>query len=358
MVLHLLGKKSWNVYNKDNVDRVRQDEAAAQAREEEAERRMQEEDAARRTAILRGEAPPPISSQSPQPEKGTARRRRDDGHGQDRKRRRLRGEDDTDRDMRIAREDAAAGAAARESMSQSEKKKDDADVSITDHAGHIQLFAAPNERAVLANSRNVEAEADKAKKAREFEDQFTMRFSNAAGFKQSLSSAPWYVSSNKQESEIPQPSKDVWGNEDPSRKNREQTRMSSNDPMAFMRKAQTQLRQAETDKEKWKAQKERELRELEQAEKEERRKRKERRHKHQHRARSRSVDSLEGFSLDAPTRESRRIRAKRGSRPDTKESDRQHKHKHRSRSRSRDRKHGSSHYSSRRSRHQRSRSPA
>ncbi|THY72041.1 hypothetical protein D6C86_06314 [Aureobasidium pullulans] len=304
MVLHLLGKKSWNVYNKDNVDRVRQDEAAAQAREEEAERRMQEEDAARRTATLRGEAPPPISSQSPQPEEGAARRRRDDGHGQDRKRRRLRGEDDTDRDMRIAREDAAAGAAARESMSQSEKKKDDADVSITDHAGHIQLFAAPNERALLANSRNVEAEADKAKKAREFEDQFTMRFSNAAGFKQSLSSAPWYVSSNKQESEIPQPSKDVWGNEDPSRKNREQTRMSSNDPMAFMRKAQTQLRQAETDKEKWKAQKERELRELEQAEKEERRKRKERRHKHQHRARSRSVDSLEGFSLDAPTRES------------------------------------------------------
>ncbi|THZ87846.1 hypothetical protein D6C84_01320 [Aureobasidium pullulans] len=249
--------------------------AAAQAREEEAERRMQEEDAARRTAILRGEAPPPISSQSPQPEEGTARRRRDDGHGQDRKRRRLRGEDDTDRDMRIAREDAAAGAAARESMSQSEKKKDDADVSITDHAGHIQLFAAPNERALLANSRNVEAEADKAKKAREFEDQFTMRFSNAAGFKKSLSSAPWYVSSNKQETEIPQPSKDVWGNEDPSRKNREQTRMSSNDPMAFMRKAQTQLRQAETDKEKWKAQKERELRELEQAEKEERRKRKE-----------------------------------------------------------------------------------
>ncbi|KAG9717065.1 hypothetical protein KCU60_g9544, partial [Aureobasidium melanogenum] len=55
MVLHLLGKKSWNVYNKDNIDRVRRDEAAAQAREQEAERRMDQEDAARRIAILRNE---------------------------------------------------------------------------------------------------------------------------------------------------------------------------------------------------------------------------------------------------------------------------------------------------------------
>ena len=33
MVLHLLGKKSWNVYNTDNVERVRKDEAEARARE-------------------------------------------------------------------------------------------------------------------------------------------------------------------------------------------------------------------------------------------------------------------------------------------------------------------------------------
>lgn len=54
MPLHLLGKKSWNVYNTDNIERVRRDEAAARAREEADEQRMQEEDAERRLKILRG----------------------------------------------------------------------------------------------------------------------------------------------------------------------------------------------------------------------------------------------------------------------------------------------------------------
>ena len=353
MVLHLLGKKSWNVYNKDNIDRVRRDEADQQAREEEDERRMQEQDAVHRIAILRGEVPPPVTAPSPPPgETGSVRRSRDDD-GRDRKRRRLRGEDDTDRDMRIAREDAAAGAAVREKLSHSERNGQDGDVSVTDHAGHIQLFAAPNERTLLANSRNAEAEAEKAKKAREIEDQYTMRFSNAAGYKQSASSAPWYVSSSKQDLETQVPSKDVWGNEDPSRKDREQTRLSSNDPMAFMRKAQSQLRQAETDKEKWKVQKERELRELDRAEKEERRRRRERRHKRDHRERSRSIGSLEGFSLEDATRDDQRKQAERGSRHHKRDSDK------RRRSRSRDRvdRHSSARHSSHRSHRRRSRSP-
>lgn len=59
MPRHLLGKKSWNVYNTDNVERVRCDEAKAAEREELEEQRMQEIDAARRTALLRGETPPP-----------------------------------------------------------------------------------------------------------------------------------------------------------------------------------------------------------------------------------------------------------------------------------------------------------
>jgi hypothetical protein len=355
MVLHLLGKKSWNVYNKDNIDRVRQDEAKQQAREEEDERRMQEQDAVHRIAILRGEVPPPIAAPSPPPEgSGGARRPRDGSDGRDRKRRRLRGEDDTDMDMRIAREDAAAGAAVREKLSHSERNKQDGDVSVTDHAGHIQLFAAPNERALLVNSRNAEAEAEKAKKAREIEDQYTMRFSNAAGFKQSASSAPWYISSSKQGPETQAPSKDVWGNEDLNRRDREQTRLTSNDPMASMRKAQAQLRQAETDKEKWKVQKERELRELDRAEKEERRRRRERRHRRGHRERSRSVGSLEGFSLEDTTRDDIRKQAERSSRHHRNDSDRRHRRS----SRDEYPKHSSpSHHSSSRSHRRRSRSP-
>lgn len=352
MVLHLLGKKSWNVYNKDNIDRVRRDEADQQAREEEDERRMQEQDAVHRIAILRGEVPPPIKAPSPPPgQTGSARQSHDRSDGRDRKRRRLRGEDDTDRDMRIAREDAAAGAAVREKLSHSERNRQDGDVSVTDHAGHIQLFAAPNERALLKNSRNAEAEAEKAKKAREIEDQYTMRFSNAAGFKQSASSVPWYASSSKQGLETQVPSKDVWGNEDPSRRDREQTRLSSHDPMAFMRKAQSQLRQSETDKEKWKLQKEREIIELDRVEEEERRTRRERRHERVHRERSRSVGSLEGFSLDA-NRDDDRKQAGR-SRHHKRDTDR----RRRSRSRDGNHKHGSSRQSTHRAHRRRSRSP-
>lgn len=349
MVLHLLGKKSWNVYNKDNIDRVRRDEAAAQAREEEAERRMDQEDAARRIAILRNEVPPPTTAPSPSPDESAGpRSSRYGDDGRHRKRRRLRGEDDTDRDMRIAREDAAIGSAAREKLSHSERTRHEDNVSLTDHTGHIQLFAAPNERTLLANSRNAEAEAEKAKKAREYEDQYTMRFSNAAGFKQSASSAPWYVSSSKQGPEVQEPSKDVWGNEDPSRRDREQTRLTSNDPMAFMRKAQIQLRQAETDKEKWKVQKEREIRELDQAEREERRRKGERRYKRDRRERSQSVGSLEGFSLENHDR-----KEETGKRRDKRDSN----GRHRSRSRDGDHRHGSSHHASRHSHRQRSRSP-
>jgi len=353
MVLHLLGKKSWNVYNKDNIDRVRKDEADQQAREEEYERRMQEQDAVHRIAVLRGEVPPPIKAPSPPPaQTGSARQSRDGADVRDRKRRRLRGEDDTDRDMRIAREDGAAGAAVREKLSHGERDRQDGDVSVTDHAGHIQLFAAPNERALLKNSRNAEAEAEKAKKAREIEDQYTMRFSNAAGFKQSVSSAPWYASSSKPDLDTQIPSKDVWGNEDSSRRDRDQTRLSTNDPMAFMRKAQSQLRQSETDKEKWKVQKERELRELDRAEKEERRRRRERRHKREHRERSQSVGSLEGFSLDT-TRDDNRKQAEGVSRHRRTDPDR----RRRSRSRDGDYEHSSSRHSSHRSHRRRSRSP-
>ncbi|KAJ9621575.1 hypothetical protein H2203_007062 [Taxawa tesnikishii (nom. ined.)] len=228
MPLHLLGKKSWNVYNKDNIERVRRDEAAATAREEAEEQRMQEIDAARRTAILRGEVPPPLPEEAADTSPKRERSGRYDGRGRDRKRRRLRGEDDTARDIRYAREDAEAGEQARTTLT----THSTSDAPLLDHTGHINLFPAPDEREIRKAERNAEADAEIAKKRKEYEDNYTVRFSDAAGYKRGCKIL------------------DVWGNEDPRRKEREQMRTSANDPIAFMQRAQAQLKQAEKDREK------------------------------------------------------------------------------------------------------------
>ena len=44
--------------------------------------------------------------------------------------------------------------------------------------------------------------------------------------------------------------KDVWGNEDPRRKDREMARMLSDDPLASMQKAQIQLKKSKVDRKK------------------------------------------------------------------------------------------------------------
>lgn len=97
-----------------------------------------------------------------------------------------------------------------------------------------------------------------------------MRFSNAAG-REGLSK-PWYASeqnstpktlaSNELAGYFGSEGKDVWGNEDPRRQEREQARITSNDPFAFMMKAQEQLKKSKEDKKKWAKERNRELREL------------------------------------------------------------------------------------------------
>ncbi|KAK5168704.1 uncharacterized protein LTR77_006013 [Saxophila tyrrhenica] len=308
MPLHLLGKKSWNVYNTDNVERVRRDEAEAQAREEAAEQRMQAEDAARRIAILRGEEPPPLPAAEPEDEvlsaSGGRKRGAEESFGRRRKKRR--GEDDTDQAIRYAREDAEAGEKARESQALKGREQE-RDAPLVDHAGHVQLFAAPDEASIRKAAKNAEAEAEKAKKKKRDEDQYTMRFSHAAGFKKSAQQKPWYAANGAREdgtkavalSDVQD--KDVWGNEDPRRREREQSRVSSNDPFAAMQQAQRQLKRSETDREKWKRERDAEIEELKRAEERQRRreeKRDRRRREVDHRA-----DSLEGFSLDDPVTE-------------------------------------------------------
>ena len=322
MPLHLLGKKSWNVYNSDNVERVRRDEAEAAAREEAEEARLQEADAARRIALLRGEEPPELPAEGSQAEVH-AGPKQSSGQGLPRKRRRLRGEDDTDRDIRYAREDAEAGQRAKEALL---KPADGSDAPLLDHAGHLQLIPAPDEKAIRKAEKNAEAEAEKEKKRKRDEDQYTMRFSNAAGFNNGMAK-PWYAaaeskaSSEKTDQTLVLPhvqDKDAWGNEDLRRKDRELNRISRNDPFAVMRQAQKQLKQSEKDKEKWQKERLAEMEQLKRAEEDKRRR------WSSHRQREDDEDSLEDFSLDAANSR----REEKSSRP-------RHRHRHHRRSRSR-----------------------
>ncbi|UCK58689.1 hypothetical protein AFCA_001535 [Aspergillus flavus] len=239
MPLHLLGKKSWNVYNPENIARVRRDEAQAQAREEEQERRMQEVDAERRIQILRGEQPstPPPPPRSPSPISRHDRKSHAEDTVRFRKRRRLAGENDTDRDIRFAREDAQTALAKREELASARSS----DAPLYDSAGHIDLF--PFQPSQKHTEKNPEAEKESAEREKAYEDQYTMRFSNAAGFRQSVGQKPWYSASGI-EAMAPDSisGKDVWGNEDPMRREREKARIDANDPLAAMKKGVRQLK--------------------------------------------------------------------------------------------------------------------
>ena len=242
--------------------------------------------------ILRGEVPTPIPKVKDKPE-GSDQGPRVYGHAHERKKRKRAGEDDTDFEMRIAYD--------RTSSSNSHKAirlRKSTDAPLVDRAGHIDLF--PPERSSKAE-KNAEAEKEAAKRKKEYEDQYTMRFSNAAGFKQGLES-PWYSKSSATVSAVEEdtPSKDVWGNEDPKRKDREAARTVSNDPLAVMRQGAAQVRQVARERKRWQEEKEKELREL----------RREHRRREKHRRRHEDgLDDLESFRLDEPDKESSQRRS-------------------------------------------------
>lgn len=264
----MLGKKSWNIYNAANIARVRRDEAAARAAEEAEERRLQEVDAQRRLAILRGHAPPPVEADA-EPRDAPAPPR-DDVGGRPRRERRRHGEDDTEFELRLARgrgePQAKALVAARRHTSSE---------PLVDGAGHIDLFG--DERSRAHAKTNEEAEEEARRKRRDYEDQYTMHFSNAAG-KQGLA-RPWYAQHD--ETIVAEaPSKDVWGNEDPRRKEREAQRLVNNDPLAMMKMGAARARAVKHERQRLQEEQQEELRRLE---KEHRRRHKERRRHHERR---------------------------------------------------------------------------
>ncbi|KAI1382807.1 uncharacterized protein F4822DRAFT_97588 [Hypoxylon trugodes] len=313
MPLHLLGKKSWNVYNPKNIERVKHDEEAAKAREEAEEQRQQEVDAERRLAILRGEVPPPLPPPSPSADDETPSRKRDrdedpatSGWGKKRRKRKRAGEDDTDFELRLARDRAGATRTTSDALVKSRS-----DAPLTDHTGHIDLF--PDERSHPPKNEKTESEA--AKKKRENEDQYTMRFSNAAG-KDGLTDA-WYTKGGDMKDVIDRsldaPSKDVWGNEDPRRKEREVARVVANDPLAMMKRGAAKVREVEKERRQLNEERGRELKQLRKEEKKrERRRRREGRE---------DYDDLEGFTLDGAT----------SSQPPTRSKDKDDSHRHRHR---------------------------
>ncbi|KAI1821219.1 hypothetical protein F4861DRAFT_482034 [Xylaria intraflava] len=304
MPLHLLGKKSWNVYNPANIARVKRDEAEARARTEAEAKQQQVLDAERRLAILRGEVPPALPP-PPTPESSSTlnthgKREHDDDpagkfRGGERRKRKRYGEDDTDFEMRMARErtDAAASTLAR--LSSSAKTSDS---PLVDSKGHIALFPEKEvDDGTPQNQKNEEAEREAAKKRRDFEDQYTMRFANAGGRGDIgvTGPGPWYASnaaSDLSESAAvwaQVTGKDVWGNDDPKRKARDAARVTANDPLAMMKRGAAKVRDVERERRILNEEKTQELKQL----------RKEEKRREKRRSRRDDPDELEGFNLDA-----------------------------------------------------------
>lgn len=127
-----------------------------------------------------------------------------------------------------------------------------------------------------------------------------MRFANAAGFKQGLDK-PWYSKtaakapvSDEEVVDGGMPDQDVWGNEDPRRKQREAARVAASDPLAAMRQGAAQVRRVERERKLWQEERDKEMVGLLKAEQERKERRKRRRRNDDYG----SEDDLEGFSLD------------------------------------------------------------
>lgn len=371
MPLHLLGKKSWNVYNPASIARVQRDEAEAHKREQEEERRQRQDEASDRLAILRGERDQTILS-DPKAE-DSSRRDRESSRHRALKKRKLPGEDDTDLEIRLAQAQADAALSSNARGNTSSKPTKSQEHSITDANGNISL--------VPSQAYQDQQQQQPNKKADPNPSHFYL--SSAAAHGSSASDVPWYNSTDTNQSSS-RPAKEPWGAASPRRAEREAARQSSNDPLAAMKRGIKQLRDSERQRKEWRELREKDLREVEELARrrdrdrgkrkkgdedgggsgrsraaysrrgrDERRKRKESHAGGDEPAEDSEADSLDGFDLDngyakAPEKEKG---SRRHSHNDDERDHRRHHHRHR---------HGHSHRSHRHHRHRsrsRSRSP-
>jgi hypothetical protein len=159
-------------------------------------------------------------------------------------------------------------------------------IPLTDKHGHINLF--PKTEIRKASGGNVELAAESRKRHQDFEDQYTMRLSNAAG-RNADPGGPWYNEPARKNSSSTAVLKNVWGKEDPRRHDRDKKRTDANDPLAMIKKGVKQLREADKHREEWRAQRERDLNEVEELAQ---------KHKHRRKRQQSDEDSLGGFNLD------------------------------------------------------------
>ncbi|KAL5615290.1 uncharacterized protein BROUX77_001127 [Berkeleyomyces rouxiae] len=283
MPLHLLNKKSWNVYNKDNVARVRRDEAEARTKKKAETRRREQAEAEQRLEILRREAPisPEAgdhhsSSSSSSSNSGGGNRdlrggeeyaRPTDscsgpsaslGHGdRSRRARKHANEYDTDYELRLAKHNTGQGYGATTILhpEHPQHKHKQSSAPITDEAGHIDLFGG-TQHSTASGQRQKSQQASTGQVGSneqvQQESWRRIKLPHATGGEPTNSSGSsrrsgggsndaWYTSTRISATRSPTtttfeaPTQDVWGNHDPRRPQREAARLMSNDPLMMMK---------------------------------------------------------------------------------------------------------------------------
>ncbi|KAI5797596.1 hypothetical protein EDC01DRAFT_650560 [Geopyxis carbonaria] len=218
MPLHLLHHKSYHVYNAANIERVRRDEAAADAAAAAEQARADAAAAEHRLATLRARAdgaveplaapPPGVLEITPETEN--------------------------------ARKPSRGLTAADRRLNAT---------GLTDAKGHINLFPPPEKAAA---AKNAEHEAER--KARE--DSFAAQYTMALG-KPAEELRPWYSTldgvGEKEKRREERGKREEW------RKKREEGRKEWADPLVALKRGVGGLKEAEKGREEWRRRREREV---------------------------------------------------------------------------------------------------